>query len=109
MAHIHNITIRAEYQGFICEKIEKDDNGKNIFRFRINRQSTEVACPYCGGNVSGNGMRKVRLTDIPLLPGIPSIYEIHQHKYRCRNCGKTHTELNPFKVQGFQLTKRCVE
>lgn len=109
MAHIYNTTIRAEYQGFICEKIEKDGNGKNIFRFRSNRPSIEVVCPYCGGNVSGNGVRKVRLTDIPLLPGIPSIYEIHQHRYRCQKCGKTHTELNPFKVQGFQLTKRCVE
>lgn len=109
MAHIYDTTFQAEYQGFICDKIEKDGNGKNIFRFHSNRQSIEVACPYCGGDVSGNGIRKVRLTDIPLLPGIPSIYEIHQHRYRCRNCGKTHTEQNPFKVQGFQLTKRCVE
>ena len=30
MAHIYNTTIRAEYQGFICEKIEKDGNGKNF-------------------------------------------------------------------------------
>lgn len=109
MAHIYNTTIRAEYQGFICEKIEKDENGKNIFRFYSNRPSIEVMCPYCGGSVSGNGIRKVRLTDIPLLPGMPSIYEIHQHRYRCRDCGKTHTERNPFKVPGFQLTKRCVE
>ena len=109
MAHIYNTTIRAEYQGFICEKIEKDGNEKNIFRFYSNRPSIEVMCPYCGGSVSGNGIRKVRLTDIPLLPGMPSIYEIHQHRYRCRDCGKTHTEQNPFKVPGFQLTKQCVE
>jgi hypothetical protein len=75
MAHIYDTTFQAEYQGFICEKIEKEGNGKNIFRFRSNRQSIEVVCPYCGGDVSGNGIRKVRLTDIPLLPGIPSIYE----------------------------------
>ena len=109
MTHIYNTTIRVEYQGFKCEKIEKDEKGKNIFQFHSNRQANETVCPYCGGSVSGNGIRKVRLTDIPLLPEIPSIYEIHQHRYRCRKCGKTHTEPNPFKVQGFQLTKRCVE
>ena len=109
MACIYNTTIRAEYQGFICEKIEKDGNNKNIFRFHSNRKASTTVCPHCGGKVSGNGIRKVRLTDIPLLPGIPSIYEIHQHRYRCKTCGKTHTEVNPFKTQGFQLTKRCVE
>lgn len=109
MAHVYNTTFQVEYQGFVCKKIEKNEKGKTIFRFRSNRQSSEVACPYCGGGVSGNGMRKVRLTDVPLLPGIPTIYEIHQHRYRCRNCGKTHTEGNPFKVEGFQLTKKCVE
>lgn len=109
MAHIYHTTIRAEYQGFICERIEKDENGKNIMRFSSKRKSTEEVCPYCGGNVSGNGVRKVRLTDVPLLPGISTIYEVYQHRYRCRVCGKTYTEENPFKVPGFQLTKRCVE
>ena len=109
MAHKYHTTFCAEYQGFYCEKIEKDENGKNILRFRSKSKPSEAVCPYCGGNVSGNGIRKVRLTDVPLMPGIPSIYEIHQHRYRCRDCGKTYTELNPFKAKGFQLTKRCVE
>ncbi len=109
MAHTYHTTIRAEYQGFICEKIEKDEKGKNIMRFLSKRKSTEEACSYCGGNVSGNGVRKVRLTDVPLLPGISTIYEVYQHRYRCRECRKTYTEENPFKVPGFQLTKRCVE
>ena len=109
MAHIYHTTIGAEYQGYICEKIEKDEKGKNIMRFRSNRKREVEVCGCCGGKVSGNGIRKVHLTDVPFLPGIPTIYEVHQHRYRCRDCGKTYTEENPFKVHGFRLTKRCVE
>ena len=49
-------------------------------------------------------IRKMRLTDVPFLPGIPTVYEVHQHRYRCPSCGKTYTEENLFKVHGFQLT-----
>ena len=109
MAHLYNTTIEVEYQGFICEKIEKCENGKNIMRFFSKRTSSEEICPRCGGAVSGNGIRKVCLTDAPLLPGVSTVYEVHQHRYRCRVCNKTYTENNPFKVPGFHLTKRCVE
>ena len=109
MAHIYDTTINAEYQGYICEKIEKDENGKNIFRFQSNRKRTDEMCSGCGGKVSGNGIRKVRLIDVPLMPRETTVYEVYQHRYRCRDCGKTYTEENPFKVKGFQLTKRCVE
>ena len=109
MAHLYDTPIHAEYQGFTCEKIEKDENGKNIFRFRSKRNTSDEVCPCCGGKVSGNGIRKVRLTDVPLIPGEPTVYEVYQHRYRCRDCRKTYTEENPFKVKGFQLTKRCVE
>ena len=109
MAHIYNTTIHIEYQGFYCEKFEKDEKGRNIFRFLSNRKSSNEVCPYCGSKVSGNGIRKVRLIDVPLMPGEATVYEVHQHRYRCWDCGKTYTEENPFKVKGYQLTKRCVE
>ena len=109
MAHIYNTTIHIEYQGFYCEKFEKDEKGRNIFRFRSNRKSSNEVCPYCGSKVSGNGIRNVRLIDVPLMPGEATVYEVHQHRYRCWDCGKTYTEENPFKVKGYQLTKRCVE
>ena len=109
MTHKDDTTIRIENQGFICEKIEKDEKGNNILRFRSNQKSSDEFYRHCGGNVSGNGIRKVRLTDAPIMPDIPTIFEVHQHRYRCQECGKTFTEKNPFKVNGFQLTKRCVE
>ena len=109
MAHIYDTTIYAEYQGFYCEKIEKDEKGRNIIRFRSNRKPSDEVCSCCGSKVSSNGIRKVRLIDVPLVPGEPSVYEVYQHRYRCRDCGKTYTEENPFKVNGFQLTKRCVQ
>ena len=46
MAHIYDTTIHIEYQGFYCEKFEKDEKGRNIFRFRSNRKSSGEVCPY---------------------------------------------------------------
>lgn len=56
----------------------------------------------------GHGIRKVRLTDIPYVPGCATVYEIHQHRYHCKECGKTFCEANPFKAPGMNLTKRCI-
>ena len=56
----------------------------------------------------GHGIRKVRLTDIPYVPGCATVYEIHQRRYHCKECGKTFCEANPFKAPGMNLTKRCV-
>ena len=78
-------------------------------RFISSRKSADELCPHCGGKVSGSGVRQVRLIDAPILSGIATIYEVFQHRYRCRKCRKTYTEENPFKAPGFQLTKRCVE
>ena len=68
----------------------------------------DVDCPMCGGRVIGHGIRKVRLTDIPYVPGCATVYEIYQHRYRCKGCGGTFCESNPFKAPGMNLTKRCV-
>lgn len=108
MAHEYHTTFRMEYQGFVCENSEKYENDRRILEFRSNRTAEEVCCPQCSGLVVGHGIRKVRLTDIPYEPGFPSIYEVFQHRYICKECGKVFTEQNPFKAPGFSLTKRCV-
>lgn len=108
MAHNNNITIAIENQGFRCEKVEMR-NGKQVFVFESKSIAEEEKCPHCGKRVVGNGMRKVKLTDVPLIPGTQTIYEVNQHRYRCRSCKKTYTEHNPFKVKGFNLTRRCIE
>ena len=100
--------IHIEYQGYVCEKIENDEKGNEILKFKSERKTAEEICPHCGGKVNGNGIRKIKLTDIPKIPGVSTIYEIHQHRYRCPRCKKTHTEANPFKIKGFNLTKRCI-
>ena len=45
-------------------------------RFFSKHRSTEEVCPHCGGSVFGNGVRKVRLTDVPLLPGVATIFTV---------------------------------
>ena len=106
MAHTYHTTFQAEYQQYICNNSEKYENGKRILEFHSRQTSEDITCPICGGRVVGHGIRKVRLTDIPYVPGCATIYEIHQHRYHCKECGKTFCEANPFKAPGMNLTKR---
>ena len=108
MAREYNTTFRIEYQQYVCENSEKYENDKRILEFHSTKTSKETKCPYCGGRVIGHGIRNSRLTDIPYMPGCPTIYVIHQHRYICKECRSTFVEENPFKVAGFNLTKRCV-
>lgn len=108
MAHTYHTTFQIEYQQYFCNNSEKFENGKRILVFYSRQRASEAVCPKCGGRVSGHGIRKVRLTDIPYAPGCATIYEVHQHRYRCKKCGGTFCESNPFKAPGMNLTKRCV-
>lgn len=108
MAHTYHTTFTAEFQQYICKNSEKFENGKRILEFHSKQTSAEVSCPLCGGRVIGHGIRKSRLSDIPYAPGFPTLYEIHQHRYLCKECGNTFCESNPFKAPGMNLTKRCV-
>lgn len=108
MAHTYHTTFTAEFQQYICKNSEKFENGKRILEFHSKQTSAEVSCPLCGGRVVGHGIRKSRLTDIPYVPGYPTLYEVHQHRYVCKDCGNTFCEGNPFRAPGMNLTKRCV-
>ena len=108
MAHTYHTTYTIEYQQYYCEKSEIIENGKRILPFYSKQKSEDTACPRCGEKVIGHGIRKVGLTDIPYIPGYQTVYEIHQHRYRCKRCGKSFCESNPFKAPGMNLTKRCV-
>lgn len=108
MAHKENITYRIENQQFFSEKTETDENGHQVYHFYSKQKASEQKCPYCGGNVVGHGIRNVKLTDIPYMPGCRTIYHIHQHRYRCRECSHSFCEKNPFKVEGYNLTPRCI-
>ena len=108
MAHTYHTTFQVEYQQYYCNNSEKYENGKRILEFNSRQKASDIVCPNCGVHVIGHGIRKVRLTDIPYVPGCATVYEIHQHRYRCKECGGTFCETNPFKAPGMNLTKRCV-
>ncbi len=101
------ITIKC--QAFYCSGAEKDQNNRNIYRFFSKQKAGEVKCPYCHGSVIGHGSKTVKLYDVPCIPGAPSIYEVHQHRYACKHCRRTFTEENPLRFPHFNLTYRCVE
>lgn len=108
MTHPYHTTIQVEYQQYCCNHSEKNENGKRVLEFNSRQIAMDVNCPMCGGRVIGHGIRRVRLTDIPYVPGCATVYEIHQHRYRCKECWGTFCETNPFKARGTNLTKRCV-
>ena len=107
MAQTYHTTFQVEFQQFYCENSEKFENGKRILEFKSRQTAKEVVCPKCEGRVVGHGIRKVRLTDLPYVPGCPTVYEVYQHRYLCKECGCTFCENNPFKAPNTNLTKRC--
>ncbi len=109
MSTYNYTTVTIECQAFFCEGEEKDSDNRSVYRFKSRQKAKDVECPHCGGRVIGHGTKICRLSDIPHIPGVPSIYEVHQHRYECKECHRTFTEINPFRCPHFNLTYRCVE
>ncbi len=90
MAHTYHTTFQVEYQQYYCENLERFENGKRILEFQGKQTSKDVVCPKCKGRVVGHGIRKVRLTDIPYVPGsLPCTGSIQQGCARSSSLGSS--------------------
>ena len=107
MAHIDNTTISYRCLQYNGEEINCLD-GNNVIRFTSERQHYRGGCPICGGRVEGHGQTVVKLKDVPLIPCEPVTFEVHQHRYICKECRHTFREDNPLKAPGFHVTRRCI-
>ena len=109
MTLLNDTSFRFNCQYYVSEDLAFSDNDDTqTVRFFSTRTAADICCPHCQGIAIGHGQKVVRLKDVPLEPGHPLTYEIHQHRYLCKECKATFTEENPFRVAGFNVTKRCV-
>lgn len=109
MSNTYFTNFTYQIQDYICNNSEEIEDNRRILKFTSQKKTSEVKCPNCGGQVKGHGRTRIRMYDIPYAPGMPTIYELAQHRYVCSECGMTSTEENPIKAPGFNLTRRCVE
>ena len=107
MARLDNTTFCFTCKQYKSEEINYFE-GKNIVTFTSDRKPWNVSCPICKGSVIGHGIKTVKLRDIPLLPGEPITFEVHQHRYLCKRCKHTFLEDNPLRAPGLNMTRRCV-
>ena len=107
MARLDNTTFCFTCKQYKSEEINYFE-GKNIVTFTSDRKPWNVSCPICKGSVIGHGIKTVKLRDIPLLPGAPITFEVHQHRYLCKRCNHTFLEDNPLRAPGLNMTRRCV-
>ena len=108
MLCLDNIKIEVECQGFKTTEIgfspEKD---KSILTFESVRQTENVRCQYCRGEVYIHGQNITYLTDMPIWHDIPTKYMIVGHRYKCLKCSKTFVEEVPFQYPGTRITVRA--
>ena len=109
MTLLNDTTFGVKCQYYVSEELAFSDNDEQqTIKLFSTRTTADTCCPHCCGNVIGHGQKVVKLKDVPLEPGHPITYEIYQHRYICKACRATFTEDNPFRVPGFNLTKRCI-
>jgi len=76
------------------------NKGNNTTEVRIKLKATDQYCEICGSKMIGNGIVK-KPVNHQFLTGrnINLIYEAR--RYRCKNCGTSVFEKNPFAMKGF--------
>lgn len=68
--------------------------------------SPDEICRSCGSeNVVGGGRQEILIKDLPMHGKRVGIY-VKARRFRCRDCGKTHTERLPDVVEGQRMTTR---
>lgn len=77
--------------------VNKENNTTEV---RIKLKTTDQYCEICGAKMIGNGIVK-KPVNHQFLTGrnINLIYEAR--RYRCKNCGTSVFEKNPFSMKGF--------
>ncbi len=78
MARLDNTTFRFSCLQYKSEEISSFEETDSV-EFTSEQQTYNVRCPHCNGPVIGHGQKTVKLKDIPLIPGRPMTFVVHQH------------------------------
>lgn len=77
---------------------------KDELHVRIRLKKAECPCPVCRSRdsvIKGYRLKKIRHS---VLAHVPCIIDYEQRRYRCRNCGRTFNEENPFTHPGEKVS-----
>lgn len=69
----------------------------------ITLKPTHPECPYCGGNVVSKGFSEHRYNHLS-YGGFPTVIVWKRRRYKCKDCGKSFSEENPFGPENFHQT-----
>src|SRR3712207_6131228 len=83
------------------------DETQSVFIFESKQRTEKVRCPSCGGRVNICELTEKHLRDMPIWSGVMQELCFLCHRYRCRACGKKHTEEIPFRHPGTRITQRA--
>lgn len=68
--------------------------------YEITLKRVDFDCPYCRGPLIGYG-HKIKDINHPILTSRRCYIKYHANRYRCKACGRTCFENNPFSLPGF--------
>lgn len=83
------------------EKFNSINEGEDIIiHIKLKKRIDPSFCPACGNTLSGNGIKEKPVNHRILTDrGCKLIYEAR--RYRCKKCGYSEFERNPFAMNGF--------
>ena len=93
MLYIEDAKIELKCQGFEAKQIEfGPNNDKAVVFFQSTRQTKDVNCPVCNGEVHIYDSFNTELKDMPIFVDMPLSLCCFGHRYRCVKCKHTFTE-----------------
>ena len=98
-------SIDVSCQQFECRSFREGEHSL-VLEFNSTQKASEVRCPHCGARVHVHDCGTMRLRDIPFWVGVEQSLEVHYHRYRCSQCGRSFSEDVCFRHPGTKITER---
>ena len=76
------------------------ENGCTIVRIRLNKPNYDLLCPVCESRLIGNGV-KIKPINHKVLTDRNMKLMYEANRFRCKSCGYSTLEKNPFAIKGF--------
>lgn len=86
-----------------------NDRKIQVVEIESKKETKEISCQYCKGEVQIQSRTEVTLKDMPDYPETIKLIKYHIHRYQCKKCGKTFTEEIENKYPGTRVTRRAAE
>ena len=69
-----------------------NDRKIQVVEIESRKETKEISCQHCKGEVQIQARTEVTLKDMPDYPETIKLIKYHIHRYQCKKCGKTFNE-----------------